>query len=125
MRSLIAALLLCLLPGTETHAETGIASIYGTRRDHYAGGCVAMQRPDHRGCARLNPRALTAAHRTLPFGTKVVVTNRRNHRSVLVMITDRGPFKHGRIIDLTPAGAARLGFDDAGAGLAQVTVTVR
>jgi rare lipoprotein A len=61
---------------------------------------------------------LTAAHRTLPFGTKVKVTNRRNGRTVTVRINDRGPFIRGRIIDLTPAGARALGFS----GLAPVTV---
>jgi len=59
---------------------------------------------------RANPNAMTAAHRTLPFGTKVRVTNRRNGRSVVVRINDRGPFIRGRIIDLSRAAANRLGF---------------
>jgi rare lipoprotein A len=63
---------------------------------------------------------LTAAHRSLPFGTKVRVTNRKNGRSVVVRINDRGPFVRGRIIDLTPAAAHVLGFS----GLAPVTVGV-
>jgi len=67
---------------------------------------------------RANPQALTAAHRSLPFGTRVRVTNKRNGRSVLVRINDRGPFVKGRVIDLTPAGAKVLGFS----GLAPVTV---
>ena len=67
----------------------------------------------------LNPGGLTAAHRTLPFGTKVKVTNKRNGRSVTVRINDRGPFVRGRIIDLTPAAAQALGFS----GLAPVEVT--
>ncbi|HSL79192.1 MAG TPA: septal ring lytic transglycosylase RlpA family protein, partial [Pseudolabrys sp.] len=53
---------------------------------------------------------LTAAHRTLAFGTHVRVTNRRNGRSVTVRINDRGPFVRGRVIDITPAGALSLGF---------------
>ncbi|GAB1538956.1 hypothetical protein NUACC21_16210 [Scytonema sp. NUACC21] len=56
---------------------------------------------------RYNPEGLTAAHRSLPFGTRVRVTNTRNGRSVVVRINDRGPFIRGRIIDLS-AGAARI-----------------
>jgi rare lipoprotein A len=55
----------------------------------------------------------------LPFGTKVRVTNRRNSRSVVVRINDRGPFTRGRIIDLTPAAAGELGFT----GLAPVSLS--
>ena len=66
----------------------------------------------------MNPHALTAAHRTFPFGTKVKVTNNHNGRSVVVTINDRGPFVRGRVIDVTPAAARVLGFS----GLAQVTV---
>ncbi len=60
----------------------------------------------------------SAAHRTLPFGTRVRVTNSSNGRSVVVRINDRGPFVRGRIIDLTPAAASALGFS----GLARVTL---
>jgi rare lipoprotein A len=56
---------------------------------------------------RFNPGGLTAAHRTLPFGTKIRVTNLRTGESVVVRINDRGPFVHGRVIDLS-LGAARL-----------------
>ena len=59
---------------------------------------------------RMNPAAMTAAHRTLPFGTRVKVTNQRNGRSVIVRINDRGPFIKGRVIDLSKAAANRLGF---------------
>jgi rare lipoprotein A len=58
------------------------------------------------------PGKLTAAHRSLPFGTIVRVTNLRNGRTVLVRINDRGPFGKGRIIDLTPAAARQLSFSD-------------
>jgi len=61
---------------------------------------------------------MTAASRTLDFGTRVRVTNLVNRKSVVVTINDRGPFVRGRIIDLTPAGARALGFS----GLTQVTV---
>ena len=70
---------------------------------------------------RANPNKLTAAHRTLPFGTKVRVTNRRNGRHVVVRINDRGPFVRGRVIDVTKRAAAKLGF--VGAGWTRVVVT--
>ncbi|MGD9542852.1 MAG: septal ring lytic transglycosylase RlpA family protein [Methylocystis sp.] len=58
--------------------------------------------------------ALTAAHRTLPFGTKVRVTNLRNNRSVVVVVNDRGPFTRGRVIDVSAGAADSLGFRSAG-----------
>ncbi len=91
------------------HFERGIASVYTT---HESGGHHTASGE------RLSDGALTAAHRTLPFGSKVRVTNQRNGRSILVLISDRGPFVRGRIIDLTLAGARSLGFS----GLAPVTV---
>lgn len=63
---------------------------------------------------------MTAAHRTLPFGTLVRVTNQRSGRSVVVRINDRGPFVRGRVIDITPAAARVLGFS----GLTLVTIEV-
>jgi rare lipoprotein A len=91
------------------HAQAGIASIYSTE----SGNKTASG-------AKLNPGALTAAHRSLPFGTKVRVTNNTNGRSVVVTINDRGPFVRGRVIDLTPAGAHALGFS----GLTRVKLDV-
>jgi rare lipoprotein A len=88
--------------------QAGIASVYTTK----TGSKTASGR-------RLNDGALTAAHRSLPFGTKVRVTNKRNGRSVIVTITDRGPFIRGRVIDLTMAGANAIGM---GWGLAPVTL---
>ena len=85
----------------------GVASVYSTE----SGGKTASGQ-------KLNPQALTAAHRTLPFGSKVKVTNKHNGHSVVVTINDRGPFVRGRVIDVTPAAARVLGFS----GLAQVTV---
>ncbi len=67
----------------------------------------------------MNPSALTAAHRTLPFGSQVRVTNQRTGRSVTVRITDRGPFVRGRVIDLSPAAARAIGV----AGIAPVTLS--
>jgi rare lipoprotein A len=63
---------------------------------------------------RMNPSALTAAHRTLPFGSKVKVTNQRNGKSIVVRINDRGPFIKGRVIDLSKGAANQLGFVGAG-----------
>jgi rare lipoprotein A len=63
---------------------------------------------------RMNPSAMTAAHRSLPFGTKVRVTNSRNGKSVIVRINDRGPFIRGRIIDLSKAAAQRIGMVRSG-----------
>ena len=89
--------------------QSGIASVYSTD----SGSQTASGQ-------KLNPGALTAAHRTLPFGTKVRVINQRNGRAVTVTINDRGPFVRGRVIDVTPAGARALGFS----GLTQVTLLV-
>ena len=71
---------------------------------------------------RFNRRALTAAHRSLPFGTRVRVTHVASRRQVVVRINDRGPFKPGRIIDLSEAAADHLGI--RGAGLARVQLEV-
>ena len=86
--------------------ETGIASVYSGEKT--ANGEYA------------HASALTAAHKTLPFGTMVKVTNINTGRSVVVRINDRGPYIKGRIIDLTPAGARAIGS----AGLAVVELTV-
>ncbi|MCJ2032923.1 septal ring lytic transglycosylase RlpA family protein [Methylobacterium sp. J-068] len=59
---------------------------------------------------RFNPNGMTAAHRSLPFGTRVRVENKRNGRSVVVRINDRGPFVRGRIIDLAKGSARALGM---------------
>ncbi|EXL01395.1 lipoprotein [Aquamicrobium defluvii] len=63
---------------------------------------------------RMNPAALTAAHRTLPFGTRLKVTNKKNGKSVVVRINDRGPFVKGRVLDLSKAAANKLGFIRSG-----------
>ena len=64
--------------------------------------------------------SLTAAHRTLPFGSKVRVTNLRNNRSVIVTINDRGPFTGGRVIDVSGHAADILGFRSAGVARVKV-----
>ena len=60
------------------------------------------------------PGALTAAHRTLPFGTRLKVTNLKNNRSTLVIVSDRGPFIRSRIVDVSRTAAIALGFHDKG-----------
>ena len=70
----------------------------------------------------MDANALAAAHRTLPFGTKVKVENLANGRSVVVRINDRGPFSGGRIIDVTRGAAERLGMIRAGVARVKVTV---
>jgi rare lipoprotein A len=105
------AIALCTIFSATSRAESGLASIYGNR-DGYAGRKTASG-------DRMNPHALTAAHRSLPFGSRVRVTNRKNGRSAIVRISDRGPFVRGRIIDVTPAAARALGLS----GLAPVSVT--
>ena len=94
---------------TEAKAETGIASVYSTR-DSMQNGTTTACGP------KLKDHALTAAHKTLPCGARVRVTYKG--KSIVVIITDRGPFIRGRIIDLTLAGAKALGFS----GLAKVTI---
>jgi rare lipoprotein A len=82
------------------HAESGMAAFYSDGRT--ASG------------ERNVPTGFTAAHRKLPFGTMVLVTNVRNGRTVVVRINDRGPYGRGRIIDLSRAAARELDMIDSG-----------
>lgn len=90
-------------------------------------GVAAFYSKNYRGLtasgARYDPNKLTAAHRTLPFGTHVLVTDRRTHRSVVVTINDRGPFNKGRVIDLSLAAAKELHMLDR--GVIRVTAAVQ
>jgi len=106
--SIVVTIFFSMLACSSATAEAGIASVYA-----YSGGKTASGE-------RANPGGLTAAHRTLKFGTQVRVTNRRNGRNVVVRINDRGPFVRGRVIDITPAAARALGFS----GLASVTLDI-
>ncbi len=103
-----AFLALCglLLAIDDARAETGVAAYY--RGGRTASGEVS------------GPNGFTAAHRTLPFGTVVRVTNIRNGRSVTVRINDRGPYGRGRVIDVSHAAARELGM--IGSGTARVRV---
>ncbi len=93
------------LPASAAALQTeGIASWYGPE----------LQGRQTASGERFDMEALTAAHRSLPFGTRVTVTNLDNGRSVTVRINDRGPFIKGRIIDLSRRAARRLGFEHQG-----------
>jgi rare lipoprotein A len=96
-----------------TAVQQGKASWYSTRTN---GG--------HRTASgeRLNSEAATAAHKTLPIGTQVRVTNLANGRSEVVRITDRGPFVRGRVIDVTAGVAQRLGFYSNGVASVKLEV---
>ena len=93
-------------------AETGIASYYA---DKYHGRKTASGET-------FDMHALTAAHPTYPFGTRVKVTHLKSQRSVIVRINDRGPFVKGRVIDLSLAAAEQLRM--VRSGLAQVTLEI-
>jgi len=100
--ALAAAVALCLSASMgNASVECGSASWYA-RHSRTASG------------ERMNPAALTAAHRTLPFGTMLRVTNQRNGKFVIVRINDRGPSIRSRILDLSRGAAAVLGFVSSG-----------
>ena len=105
----IAFLCLAFIPAQAAEAAswTGKASYYSLRGRTASG-------------ARHNPGAMTAAHRTLAFGSHVRVTNLRNGRSVVVVVNDRGPFIHGRVIDVSTRAAEALGFRSAGVARVRV-----
>ena len=87
-----------------TEIDGGMASYYG---NELAGNRTASGE-------RFDPRGLTAAHRTLPFGSMVRVTNMSNGDSVIVRINDRGPFSRGRVIDVSHAAAKEIGMHRSG-----------
>ena len=95
--------------GVAAKSTTGVASYYKSGKQTANG-------------ERFNPNGLTAAHRTLPFGTKLRVTNLRTGKSVVVRINDRGPFIPGRVIDLS-LGAAKL-VEMTTSGVAKVTYSI-
>lgn len=120
MKGMILALLLALAAGTAAHAESELASpTHGGFKQEGIASVYGYGRRTANG-ERFNPRAMTAAHRSLPFGTlvKVCRTGAVSPRCITVRINDRGPYVSGRIIDLTPVAARALGFS----GLAHVTV---
>jgi rare lipoprotein A len=92
-------------------AEMGLASWYG---EESSGVTASGEAFDH--------RELTAAHRTLPLGSEIEVTNLRNNRSLVLRVNDRGPNVAGRLIDVSKAAAERLGFVGSGKTAVQVKV---
>ena len=95
------ALMLITTETTHAYSQSGIASYYWQPQKVASG-------------ENFNPNAMTAAHKTLPFGTKVRVIHSKTGRSVVVTINDRGPFVKGRIIDLSLKAATQLGIRNAG-----------
>src|SRR5579862_9063775 len=93
-------LVLAAMAISSAHAESGVAAFY-------SGGVTSSGEVT-------GPNGLTAAHRTLPFGTVVLVTNLHNGKTVVVRITDRGPYGRGRIIDVSRAAARELDMIDSG-----------
>ncbi|TGD77856.1 septal ring lytic transglycosylase RlpA family protein [Hymenobacter wooponensis] len=101
--------------GAETFTQSGKASFYADKFNGRKTASGTTYRPNKR----------TAAHNTLPFGTVVRVTNPRNHRSVKVTVTDRGPHAKGRVIDLSKKAARKIGIVDAGVAPVELKVVHR
>ena len=110
--TLLITLLTLALSCQAQKSETGMASFYG---DTFEGKPTASGEP-------YRASGLTAAHRTLPFGTRVRVTNLSNDRSVIVKVNDRGPFAKERIIDLSRAAAIKLDYIDKGVTRVRIEV---
>jgi rare lipoprotein A len=100
---------LAIVPGASAN-QSGKASWYSLPGNRTACG------------ERMNPGAMTAAHRTLPCGTKIRVTNQRTGKSVIVRVNDRGPFVRGRIVDVSKSAGRKIGL--VATGVASVTVAV-
>ncbi len=97
----LSALLAVAFAVSAAHASTGLASYYKSGKLTANG-------------ERYNPQGLTAAHRNLPFGTKLKVTNLRNGKSVIVRVNDRGPFIKKRVLDLSYGAARVIGMHHSG-----------
>jgi rare lipoprotein A len=105
-----AALAALVVPSDEIAEAEGV--LVGSGRASYYGEAFRGRRTA--SGERFDPDGLTAAHRTLPFGTRLRVTNERNDQSVVVRVTDRGPFHGARIIDLSKGAARRIGMVRSG-----------
>lgn len=124
--ALVAIVTACGSPRTDQEAKVD-AAISAPER-----GRLSLYGPEFAGREtangdRFDPQAMTMAHRTLPFGTRVRVTNLENQRSVEVVVNDRGPFIKGRIADLSPAAARRLGMVEDGVvdGMVEITAPAK
>jgi len=104
----------------------GISGIASAQAPHQFTGIAAYYSTDYSGRTargdRYDPAKFTAAHRSLPFGTRLRVTDPRSQRSVVVVVNDRGPFTKGRVLDLSLAAAKALNM--TGRGLLKVTAMV-
>ena len=108
---LCGTLVASLLLSTPLHAsQNGKASWYAMTSRTASG-------------ERASPNTMTAAHRTLSFGTHIKVTNLRNGRSVVLCVNDRGPFVRGRVVDVTKKAARKLGFLRSGWTQVRIDVT--
>jgi rare lipoprotein A len=110
--SLLALALSACGTSKSTFSQSGQGSYYA---DKFAGRPTASGAP-------YRPGKLTAAHNTLPFGTKIRVTNTRTGRSVKVVVNDRGPHVKGRIVDVSKKAARKIGLTQAGVAPVQLKV---
>jgi rare lipoprotein A len=110
--SLLALILSACGTSKSTFSQSGQGSYYA---DKFAGRPTASGAP-------YRPGKLTAAHNTLPFGTKIRVTNTRTGRSVKVVVNDRGPHVKGRIVDVSKKAARKIGLTQAGVAPVQLKV---
>lgn len=122
--ALVAALFLASCVPAAVSTGTGAVALAQAPVQDYEGR-ASWYGPGFAGRRTANgeifdPSQLTAAHKTLPFGTQVRVTNLNNGRSILVRINDRGPFKPGRIIDLSRAAAEQIGMIGSGTAPVQL-----
>jgi rare lipoprotein A len=106
----LGAAVLFAVMSFSAQASTGVASYYGPG---FAGKKTASGE-------RFNPGGLTAAHRSLPFGTRLKLTNLANGVSVIVRVNDRGPFVHGRVLDVSHGAARVLGMTGSGTARLQI-----
>jgi rare lipoprotein A len=104
LAGIIAAAFISLAGTSVANAQCGKASWYGPG---FHGRSTASGE-------RFNQSSLTAAHKSLPFGTKLRVTNKRNGKSVIVRVNDRGPFVRGRMLDLSKGAASQIGIVRSG-----------
>jgi len=109
MKNIVAAAVAAMVIVAQPVSSVGMASYYKSGKRTANG-------------ERFNPNGLTAAHRSLPFGTKLKVTNPRTGRSVVVRVNDRGPFIRGRVIDLSLGAARVIGLTASGVGRISYTI---
>lgn len=107
-----------MMPATIRSAAMAacVAAVFSTPAEARQCGAASWYAMTSRTASgeRMDPKAMTAAHRTMDFGTRLQVTNPRNGKTVIVRVNDRGPFTRGRVLDLSRAAAQELGFVRAG-----------